>query len=183
MGRATVSKLRDCFGGKRQNLPFRFARTYGGDRREKIGVFSELERSKKDVLTLFIRWFRVSAEPPERYGSYSAFVNCVTQTVRNKEAFVTARFSYNLERTASIFSPIQIGPEAGIFDEIVGFSGIKRNAKGKLLYKLEVTLGAKQLEHKVTFFQTIGLSEELPLVLLDIATRVSNLGLKRGESK
>jgi hypothetical protein len=183
LGRAAISKLRDCFQGKRRNLPYRFAGTYGGDRKEKIGVLSELDRSKGENFTLFMRWFRVSAEPPEQFGKFSDFVNCLAHAVGDQEAMVTARFSYDTERTTSIFSPIQIGSEAGIFDEVVGFTGIKRDAEGKLLYKLEVGLGAERLEHKVTFFQKIRLSEELPLVLLQIATRVSNLGLRRRDSK
>jgi len=181
LGRAAISKLRECFGGQRQNLPFRFAGTYGSERKEKIGALSEVTRAKGDLFTLWMRWFRVPIEPPHKFARFSDFVSCLANTVGDKEALVTARFSYDREKVASIFSPIQIASEAGIFDEIVGFTGVKLSAEGKLLYQLEVGLGAKRLEHTVTFFQTVRLSEELPLGLLDIATRVSNLGLKRRE--
>jgi len=181
LGRAAVSALRECFGGKRQNLPFRFAGTYGPDRREKIGALSEVARSDGDLFTLWMRWFRVPIEPPLQFGRFSDFAKCLAGPVGDKEALVTARFSYDREKIASIFSPIQMGPETSIFDEVVGFTGVKRSADGKLLYQLEVGLGAKRLEHTVTFFQTVHLSEELPLGLLDIATRVSNLGLKKRE--
>lgn len=183
LGRSAVSKLRESLSGKRRNLPFRFAGIYGPDRKERIGVFSELERMKGNLFTLFIRWFRVQAEPPEQFGKFLDFVNCLANAVGDKEAFVTAEFSYDREKAASVFSPIQIGAEASIFDEIVGFTGLKRSAEGKLLYRLEVSLGERRVEHTVNFFQSIRLSEELPLGLLNIAARVSNLGLKKGESK
>jgi hypothetical protein len=180
LGRATLSKVRDCLEGRRHNLPFRFAGVYGTDRKERIGVFAELGRVKKDEFGLHMRWFQVRSGPPEQYGSFSDLVSCLGSSVAGKEALVTASFSYDGEKVASVFSPIQIGPEAGIFDEIVGFSGIKRGAGGKLLYRLEVNLGVpKRLEHKVIFFQAIRLSDELPLELLDIADRISNLGLRK----
>ena len=177
LSRSTVAKIRGCFRGKGQHLPFRFAGRVGDNK--KIGVFAELNRAERDGFRTFLRWFPAPSEPPAEFAKYFDFLEIVGKSVGETEAFVSAKFSYDREKVSSIFTPIQLGSETTIFDEIVGFAGVKRTPEGKLLYMLEASLDTKRIGHVVRFFQTVRLSEELPLILLDIAVRISSLGLKK----
>ena len=184
LGRTGVIKLRECLRGTRLNLPFRFAKAYSGDRKEKIGTVCIVDRMKGKARNRFIvsmRWFRAVSDPPREFGQLSDCLDLLGKIIGAKEAAVSAEFSYDRAAVTSIFSTIQMGSETAIFDELVGFAGIKRTPEGKLLYKLDVTLDAKRIKHSVTFLQTIRIAEELPLSLLDIASRISNLGLKKVE--
>ena len=174
---SVLSKLRSSPGGRRRNMPLNFAQVYP-DHKEKLAVSGHLGR-KSGVFHLFVHWFRVESGPPKEYPTFSSLVETISSELGDREAYVTASFSYKQDEASSIFSPIQMATEAGIFDEIIGLSGVKRNPEGKLLYRLDVFLGDKRLEHRVGFFQTVKLSEELPLGLLDIAARISNLGRRK----
>lgn len=177
----SIAKLRDLMTGKRRNLPFTFAGFYGVERKDGIGVVAWVKRSKSNSFGTYIRWFRVGGGPPEQYGKFSDYLGTLSNAVGSREANIAAKFSYDLAKVGSLFTPIQMEAQGSIFDEIVGFKGIKRTSDGNRLYSLEVTLGTQRLEHDVGFSQTIQLSEELPLGLLDIAARISNLALKKKE--
>lgn len=181
LGRASISRLRECLAGKRRNLPYSYATFYGVERKDGVGVVAKVLRSRADHFGTYVRWFRVTSGPPEQYGKFSDYLSMVSSAVGSREAGITATLSYELDKVQSLFSPIQMEAPGGIFDEFVGFTGIKRTPDGKRLYSLEVNLDDKTLEHKVGFSHTIQLSEELPLGLLDIATRISNLALKKRE--
>ena len=174
---ALLAKLRRSPDGHRRNIPLNFANVYP-NHKDRLGVVAHLGREKR-AFHLYIHWFRVESEPPNEFPKFSALLDTIGPIIGDREAFVTANFSYQRDEVTSVFSPIQLASEAGIFDEIVGLAGVKRNPEGKLLYKLDVSIGDKRLDHRVGFFQTVKLSEELPLVLLDIAARISNLGLKK----
>jgi hypothetical protein len=184
LGRATVAKLRDCSGASRRNSLLRFAKVYSGERKEKIGAVCVIHRVKgkaRDRFAIHLRWFRTESDPPKDFGGLSDCFDALGKIIGDKESAVSAEFSYDRHTVTSIFSTIQMGSEAGIFDELVGFSGIKRTPEGKLVYKLDVILDEDRIKHSVTFFQTVRIVEELPLILLDIASRISNLGLKKRE--
>jgi hypothetical protein len=70
-----------------------------------------------------------------------------------------------------------------IFDEITGITGVKRNPEGKMGYELEMSFEGKRVNHVVRFTQRLELSEDTPLPLLEVASRISMLALKPKEEK
>ena len=69
------------------------------------------------------------------------------------------------------------------FDSITGFTGVKKNPEGKLVYRLEVSFEPEGVRHEVSFTQTVKLSEETPMQLFETAGRISALALKSKEGK
>lgn len=144
-------------------------------------MVAELGRLSARDFGLVIRWFRVPSGPPPSFGRYADFVALMSEQLGDREVSVTARFSYDTARISSIFTPIHVSSEAAIFDEIIGFTGVKRSSEGKRLYSLDVRVSSNRLEHIVAFSQKVQLSNEIPVVLLDIARKISDLGLKKRE--
>lgn len=181
LGKPVVSRLRQCLGGRRRNLPYWFSRLYAGDGKEKIGLSAFLRREKQSQFGVGMRWFKAKGQPPEEFGRIADLIDCLGKTFQEKEVIVVANFSYNAEKVSSIFKRIHLPEQSTIFDEIIGFTGIKRNLQGKRIYVFEVSLGKKRIEHTIRFKQTVGLSENLPLLLLETASKISELALRPKE--
>jgi hypothetical protein len=180
LSKAAVSKIRGCLGGKRRKSPYWFGGVYLGEGKERIGASVMVRRLRASTFRMNMEWFRVVTDPPPEFGKISELVNCLREPFGEKEADVYALFSYDKKRVASFFKPILIPKQDTIVDEIIGFTGVKRNPQGKLLYQLEVSHG-KALKHRVRFTQTIKLSENLPLSLLGTASKISTLALRPRE--
>lgn len=177
----TLSKIRNCLGGKRRTSPFRVAAIYPGERKEKVGAQVELRRRKGSVYGLFMLWFITTSEAPPGLGRLADLINCLAESFDDRDVVVGAVFSYDREKVVSLFKPIQLAEQSVIFDEITGFRGVKRNPEGKLLYEMEVAIQEKRLAHTISFTQTVRLTEDLPLPLLGTASRISALALRSRE--
>jgi len=101
----------------------------------------------------------------------------------DREAFVTATLWYSNKEAESLFKPIDLLGQPAIFDSITGFTGVKKNPEGKLVYRLEVSFEPEGVRHEVSFTQTVKLSEETPMQLFETAGRISALALKSKEGK
>lgn len=175
------SRVRGCMKGKRTRFPFSFAAVYPGDGKRKVGLSVHLERAKKDHYQISMRWFITDAEPPEMFGKVSDLFPCLAPGFGQRRVNISATFTYPTGKVGSVFRPIQLATTSTLFDEIVGFSGIKRDSEGKFLYGLTVSLGETKLSHVVRFMQRIELTEDLPVLLLPRAQDISTLALERRE--
>ena len=72
-----VSKVRNCFGGKRRNLPYNFAAVYPGEGKEKVGARAMLSRGPHKRLLLQITWFETEEGPPGEFGHMSELLGCI----------------------------------------------------------------------------------------------------------
>lgn len=178
--KSTVARVRACLSGKRRNLPYFFGAAYAGEGKSRIGTSARLGRVRGKKFNLNVFWFEVLAGPPPAFGKAADLFNCLEESFREREVRVWAIFSYNKAKVESVFSPVQISIQPTIFDAVVGFTGIKKDPQGKLLYQMEVTLGDRELVHTVNFAQVVRLSEELPVALVDTAHKISSLALKSG---
>jgi hypothetical protein len=183
LGRTTMTRIRSCLSGKRSNLPFNFVSTYSGEGKEKIGLNAELRRYDKNAIMLTLAWFRTKANPPAEFGKYSDLFECLRNPVVEMPGSVSAIFRYDKTKVTSIFKRVEFAEEASIFDEVIGFTGVKRNPDGKVLYTLQVSLGEKELGHQVGFSRPIRVSEDLPFALLENCSTISSLALKAREGK
>jgi hypothetical protein len=145
--------------------------------KSRIGATAKLSRIGGNKFSLTFNWFEVDSDPPPAFGRIPELLDCLREPFREREVQVWAVFSYDRAKVESVFSPIQISNQPTIFDAVVGFTGIKRDPQGKLLYEMEVT-HAEKLVHTVRFAQAVRLSEELPMALLDTAHKISSLALK-----
>lgn len=181
--RPTVSRIRGHLSGIRRNLPFYFAAAYPGEGKDRIGAIAALTRADRSTFGLGISWSGVSTDPPAGFGQLSDLIQSLTEPFGEREISVGATFSYDKEMVISLFKPIQLAQQQQptLFDELVGFTGIKRDPRGKTLYELEVSHGTKRLTHVVRFTQNVKLSEDLPLILLETAHKISALALKPKE--
>ena len=101
----------------------------------------------------------------------------------DREAFVTATLWYSNKEAESLFKPIDLLGQPAIFDSITGFTGVKKNPEGKLVYRLEVSFEPEGVRHEVSFTQTVKLSEDTPMQLFETAGRISALALKSKEGR
>lgn len=176
----TVScRALECMKGQRSRFPLVFAGLYPGEAKRKIGLSVLLQRVKGTNFWLHLNWFITEAEPPPGLGKVTDLFGVLAPAFGTREADITANFSYNKERVGSLFRPIQLAEGSRIFDEIVGFSGTKRDPAGKLLYTLDVELAQERLVHIVRFRQAVKLDEGLPMSLIPNAKGVSVLALER----
>jgi hypothetical protein len=182
LGESTIAKARACLSGKRRNLPYSFGSTYPGEGKFRIGASAALSRLKRRNFSLSVYWFETTTDPPDTFGRTSVLFDCLRDSFGEREVQVNAVFSYDKTVVESVFKPIRLIEPPTIFDELVGFTGIKRDPQGKLLYEIDVSHGAR-LIHAVRFTQAVRLSEELPLLLLDTANKISALALKPKESE
>lgn len=183
LSKSVIPKLKNCVAGKRRNLPYRFAGVYPGDGKNKMGASVTLRRGKRSSFRLEMTWFETTVDPPTDFGRFSDLIDCIGVPFGDREAVVLATFSYQRERVSSLFKPIQLLEQPMIFDEITGFTGVKKNREGNLVYEMEVSLGQNRLRHVVRFTQMIKLIEDLPLRLLDTASKISALALKPKEGQ
>jgi hypothetical protein len=151
---------------------------YPSESKNKLGLSAVLSRIKGSTFELSAKWFEAQTEPPAHFGRFSDLVNCLTGSFGEREVSVQAIFSYDPDKADSLFRPISVTDQASLFDEIVGFQGVKRDATGKTLYEMEVSLGTKRLVHTVRFAQTVRLSEDLVLPLIETASKISTLALR-----
>lgn len=175
--KSTITKTRGCLSGRRRNLPYFFGAAYAGEGKSRIGAGAKLSRLRGNKFSLSVYWFEASGDPPPIFGKMTDLFDCLKEPFREREVNVWAVFSYDKAKVESVFSPIQISNQPTIFDAVVGFTGIKKDPQGKLLYEMEVSHGEK-LVHTVKFAQAVRLSEELPVALLDTAHKISSLALK-----
>jgi hypothetical protein len=181
--KALLSKVRSCLGGRRRNLPYDFAATYPGEGKEKVGAHASLMRGPHKDLALVVRWFAAEEGPPTEFGRFSDLVSCAREYFPEREAFVVAVFSYDKEEVASLFKPIYLVDQPVIFDEITGITGVKRSPEGKMVYELEMSFGGKRVNHVVKFTQSLRLSEDSPLPILEAASKISMLALRPKEGR
>lgn len=182
LAKSVSSKIRDCMKGKRTRLPFSFAKVYPGDGKRKIGLSIFLERVKGNDFRIFMRWFITDADPPNEFGKVSDLFACLAPGFGQRAVDVAATFKYSTARMSSLFRPIQLDAISALFDEIVGFTGVKKDTEGKLVYIMNVALGKKELTHVVQFTQVIEMTEELPQLLIPKAGSISSLALEgKGE--
>jgi hypothetical protein len=177
VAKSTITRVRGCLSGKRRNLPYFFGAVYAGEGKSRIGTSAKLSRLGGNKFSLVVWWFEVSSDPPPTFGKIAELFDCLKGPFKEREVHVWVVFSYDKTQVESVFSPIQIPSQPTIFDAVVGFTGIKKDPRGNLLYQMEVSHGDK-LIHTVKFAQVVRLSEELPVVLLDTAHKISSLALK-----
>lgn len=179
LGKSLSSKVRGCMKGKRARFPFSFGAAYPGEGKRKVGLALFLSRQKGDTFRIVMRWFITEADPPEEFGKVSDLFSCISAEFGQRKADVTTTFKYPKSRMESVFRPIQLGAVSTLFDEIVGFTGLKRDADGNLLYIMNVALGKKELTHVIESRQSIELKDELPIFLIPKAESISALALER----
>lgn len=181
--KSLLSGIRSCLGGKRRNPPYDFAAVYPGQGKEKVGVQASLMQAPHSDLHMVVRWFETKEGPPEQFGDFSQLLHCIHEYLPARDVFVAAAFSYDKEKVISLFRPIYLADQPVIFDEITGITGVKRNPEGKIVYELEMSFEGKRVNHVVRFTQRLKLSEDTPLPLLEVASRISMLALKPKEEK
>jgi hypothetical protein len=152
-----------------------------GEGKEKVGMSAVVRRAAKETFALNMRWFVTTMEPPGQFARISDLLACVRDAFSEKEALISATFSYDRARVVPLLEPIRISEQPMIFDEIIGFTGVKRDQEGKLVYELEVAIGKRRLIHTVRFRQVVTLSEDLPLSLLNTGSKISTLALRQTE--
>ena len=172
-----VSKLRECFGGRRRKLPFYFGAAYEGDGKQVIGLSARLERVKADRYALWIGLFPSITGPPPSFGKFSDLVERIGKHIGDREAQATVSFSFQRNAVESVFQPFTVTDRPTIFDEIIGVTGTKKDAHGKLLYQMEISVGEKQIQHTIRFRQTLRLADDAPVALIETAGKISNLAL------
>jgi hypothetical protein len=177
---ALIAKLRACLPLKKSksSYPLRFAGSFPGDGKENVGIAIEVQRVNKYTYEVFMAWFTKDLQPPPSYGRVKDFFDCLSEPMTDKQAIVTAAFDYDEKDATSVFKPIQLGDKVGILDEIIGFTGIKKDPEGRMLYRLSVSLTGDGIRHQVGFQQSVALSADLPLSLVENASRISTLALK-----
>jgi hypothetical protein len=181
--KALRSKIRGCLGGGRRNLPNSFAATYPGEGKEKVNAEAFLMwRPHKDLGVLVI-WSEAKKRPPTESKRFGDLLRCINQYLPKRDALVSALFSYDTEKVTSLFKPIRLVDQPVIFDEITAITGVKRNPEGRMGYELEMSFEGNQVNHVVRFTQRLELSEDTPLPLLGVASRISMLALKPKEEK
>jgi len=186
LGASLLKRVRDCLASRRRNLTYSFAAVYPGEGKERIGLSVALRRAKGSTFIVDMRWFRTSLGPPAEFGHFADLVHCLGQQFGTRKLWAVALFSFDQQRVQSVFRPIQILDFPvlefpGIFDEIIGLTGVKRDPQGKVAYELEVSIREARLFHEARFTQTGTLSEDLALSLLETASRISALALKPKE--
>lgn len=159
-----------------------FAKTYAGGQSLKIGNSILLKGAAKNDFSLTIRWFLTEEDPPPTMGDSDSFIEVVRASFGEREVDVLVWFVFHKEKHASVFKPFDVGEPSQIFDEIVGFSGIKKDPEGKLLYRMEIEVTPATIEHKLSFRQTVQLSDDMVIPVLETGSKISALAIKPIES-
>jgi hypothetical protein len=181
--KALLSGIRSCLRAKRWSLSLDFAATYPGEGKEKVNALAILQPGQHKDLSVVVIWSRAKERAPSESKRFSELLRCIHEYLPEREGSVGAHFSYDSEKVTSLFRPIHLADQPVIFDEITGITGIKRNPEGKRGYELEMSFEGKRVNHVVTFTQRLKLSEDTPLPLLEVASRISMLALKPEEEK
>jgi len=176
--RRHLKQLREVVAGKRTNLPYHFGHRYPGRAGQKVAVTAHLERETRQKFDLIVRWFQADSDPPEDYGDWEAARHVFEGIVEQRESQCRVEFEYNRKKFESALLPVKLPEQSIAFDEITALTSVKRAAKGKISYQLTVSLTQDVIRHVVIFFQTISLEESLPVTLVEIGSRISQLGLR-----
>jgi hypothetical protein len=180
LGKSVLSKVKKCLGGEQ---PLLFAAAYPGEGKEWLGVEAILTREKQSRFSFRIWWYESGAAPPEARGQFKKLVETIGEHFGDREIFVTATLWYPNDEAESLFKPIDLLGQPAIFDSITGFTGVKKNSEGKLVYQLEVSFEPEGVRHVVRFTQTVKLSEDTSMQLCETASKISALALKSKEGK
>src|SRR5579859_502067 len=175
------AKLRGRKKGRPKDLWF--ATTYPGEGKRKVAVSVYLSRAEitdKCHVTMF--WFVTEQEPPADFLAFTDFETHVAPLFGEREVSVEAEFSFDKNQIVSLFKPIEIGEQSQILDEIVGFTGVKRDPQGNVLYTMKVAINDKSIEQKLSFRQTVRLEEGMAIALLETAGKLSALAIKPKEA-
>jgi len=183
LNKSALSKVKKCLSGKGSKLPILFAAVYPGEGKGILTALAVLSQLKLSRFSLVILWREESSNPFPEHVQFKELVEAIGEYVGKREAFITATLWYSNEEAESLFKPIDLLGQPAIFDSITGFTGVKRNAEGKLVYQLEVTFEPQGVRHEVSFSQTVKLSEDTPIQLLETASRISALALKSKEGQ
>lgn len=181
--RALRSKIRSCLGGGRRDLPSSFAATYPGEGKEKVNAEAILVWGPHKELSVVVIWSKAKERPPSESKRFGDLLRCINEYLPKRDAGVSALFSYDTEKVTSLFKPIRLADQPVIFDEITAITGVKRNPEGRMGYELEMSFEGNRVNHAVRLRQTLELSEDTPLPLLEVASRISLLALKPKEEK
>jgi hypothetical protein len=178
---AARSKLKRTFGGKTEQ--WWFAKAYEGEGSLKVGHSIGLRPiGKAGRHEILMRWFITNEDPPQDSIAVETFIGGMQSIFGEREVDVVADFTFDKSRTSSVFKPFDMGKHSQILDEIVGFTGIKKDPEGKTLYKLEIGVTEKTIEHKLSFRQTVSLSEDMSIPVVETASKISALAMKAKEA-
>jgi hypothetical protein len=179
--RAALAKLE----GRKKVRPtdLWFATTYPGEGKRKVAVSVNLAREiKTEKSQVSMIWFVTGQDPPPDFRAFADFESALAPLVGEREVSVDAEFSFDKNQIVSLFRPIEIGEQSQILDEIVGFTGVKRDPQGNLLYTMKVAINDTSIEQKLSFRQSIRLEDGTPIALLETASKLSALAIKPKEA-
>ncbi|SRR6266851_6301289 len=181
INRATFAKLPRK--GKRGSKDIWFATTYPGEGKLSVAVSAILrKKDSKGNWRLFIYWFLTDSDPPSEFLPFPAFERALATPFGEREVDARAEFSFDKGQVVSVFRPIEIGEQSQILDEIIGFTGVRHDPDGKILYTMEIALSDKSIELKLSFRQTVKLGDNTPIGLLETASKLSALAIRPKEN-
>lgn len=178
LGKSVLSKVKKCLGAKHSEETLYFTTAYPGEGKEWLAVKALIGRLKQSRFPFVIWWYEGGADRPPESRLFKELVEAMGKCFGEQEVFVEATLWHSNEEAESLFKPIDLLGQPAIFDSITGFTGVKKNPEGKLVYQLEVSFEPKGVRHEVNFTQTVKLSEDTPMQLLETASRISALALK-----
>ncbi len=179
---ATFSRLKGKEKGRAKEDLW-FARTYPGEGKLKVAHSFYLRRAgKKNIFETTMFWFLTENDPPPGFLDAAAVESDLAKVFGEREVDVVAQFSFDKNLIVSLFHPIDIGEQSQILDEIIGFTGVKRDREGKILYTMQIGITDKSIEQKLSFRQTVKLEENTPIALLETAGKLSALAIKPKEA-
>ena len=156
----------------------RFGTTYHGTGKAKLGALGLISAASRSEYAVTLAWFRTTTGPPPTFGSFDDFLKGLSRMSISLDAGIVAQFAYKKSAVKSVLEPITLSDQTSIFDEITGFTGLKKDAQGKMFYQMQVTFHGDTIKHQVSFAQKVVFSEDTAAVLLDYASRISALALK-----
>jgi hypothetical protein len=170
------AKVRDLWVGK----------VYPGEGRLKVVLGcllfpDEGPSAKKHQYGL--NMFCILTESENLATEYAMFEGPLRETFGEREVNVMAEFSFDKNQIISLFRGFDVGEQSQILDEIVGFTGVKRDSEGKNLYTMEIAINDTFIEIKLSFRQTVRLEENMPLALLETASKISALAVRPKETQ
>jgi len=159
-----------------------FATIYPGEGKRKLAASVVIRRvHAKGPYAVSMYWFLTDEGPPPGFIPFEKFISTLTEVFGEREVDVRAEFTYDRSEVVSLFKPFDLGEQTQILDEIIGFTGIKRDTNGKILYTLEVNISDKFFTQKLMFRQTVRLDENMPIALVETASKISALATKPKE--
>jgi hypothetical protein len=177
---STLAKLR---GRKKTQVgDLWFATTYPGEGKLVAAVSAHLMQTReKNVYELTMVWFLTEGNPPPEFVDFTPVEPFLAGVFGEREVEVRAAFAFDNNQIVSFFQPINVGEQSQILDEIIGFTGIKRDREGKILYTMEIAITDTSIEQKLSFRQTVRIEDNMPIALLETASKLSALAIKPKE--